>query len=138
MEAELAERLGEELVQKSAANEGEVFAHHLHRTDDSNNSLAFLSSIGTSTLTLTAGVAKPPIFVLSSTPSAQTTSTVSTVLVTSHDANLVKAAGDLLKANLGVKGGGKGTKWSGKYVGVWKESQGRIIEEILEDIRKVN
>ncbi|KAH6914950.1 alanyl-tRNA synthetase domain-containing protein [Coprinopsis sp. MPI-PUGE-AT-0042] len=139
LELELAERIGRELVDQVSSHAGGIFAYHLHRTDDASNPLGFISSIGTSILTLTSGDdfdSKPSVFILSSTPSAQTASSVTTVLVTSNNTNLVKVAGDLLKAKLGVKGGGKGTKWSGKFIGVWKDAHRQQVEEILELARK--
>ena len=41
--------------------------------------------------------------------------------------------GDGLKARLGVKGGRKGPRWSGKSIGVWKESREKdAIDGVLE------
>ena len=76
--------------------------------------------------------ARPYIIILSSTPSTQTTTTISTVLVVGTDDAKVKVVGDALKTKLAIKGGGKGTRWSGKFTGVWKETrESASIEEIL-------
>ena len=37
-----------------------------------------------------------------------------------------------ITAKLGVKGGGKGVRWSGKWTGVWKdEKEGVAVQEVL-------
>ncbi|EAU84748.2 alanyl-tRNA synthetase domain-containing protein [Coprinopsis cinerea okayama7 len=142
LEIELAGRIAQDLVQKLASEKAykSVFSHHLHRTEDSANPLGFLSSIATSVLsTATASNlhSTPFVFVLTSSPSSQTSTSVTTVLVTSSNGDLVKSTGDLLKAGLGVKGGGKGTKWSGKYIGVWKETkEGKVVAEILQGLKQ--
>lgn len=72
----------------------------------------------------------PYIVVLSSSPSTQTATSTSTVLVFGLDEGKVKEAGDALKTKLNVKGGGKG-RWSGKFTGVWREKESRAVEEAL-------
>ena len=65
---------------------------------------------------------------------ASSTSTTSVLVLTSDDAR-TKAAGDALKAKLGVKGGGRGVRWSGKWTGVWKEAkENTLVEEILQNL----
>ena len=78
---------------------------------------------------------KPYLVVLSSSPSTQTTSSVSTVLLLGSDDAKVKLAGEGLKAKLGIKGGGKGPRWSGKFIGVWKENRENAgVVEVLHNI----
>lgn len=72
----------------------------------------------------------PYIVVLSSSPSTQTATSTSTVLVFGSDEAKVKEVGDALKTKLNVKGGGKG-RWSGKFTGVWREKESRAVEEAL-------
>jgi len=78
---------------------------------------------------------KPYVVVLSSSPSTQTTNSVSTVLLLGSDDAKVKFAGEGLKAKLGVKGGGKGPRWSGKFVGIWKENRENAgVAEVLHGL----
>ncbi|KAI0729323.1 ThrRS/AlaRS common domain-containing protein [Fomitopsis betulina] len=72
----------------------------------------------------------PWIIVLSSSPSTQTAASTSTVLIFGSDEAKVKEAGDVLKAKLNVKGGGKG-RWSGKFTGVWREKENKVVKEAL-------
>jgi misacylated tRNA(Ala) deacylase len=95
---------------------------HIHRTDDTTNPLDFLSSV---VFALDAAISpeknRDYVAVLSSSPSTQTTSSFSTATVSGPDEVKVKTVGDGSKAKLGVKAGGKGPRWSGKYIGVWKK-----------------
>ncbi|KIM46230.1 hypothetical protein M413DRAFT_23991 [Hebeloma cylindrosporum] len=132
-ERELAEYIARDLAGQINKENG-IFKRHIHRTDDTTNALAFLSSIA-----FALGAAISPeekrqhVVVLSSSPSTQTTSSVSTVLVLGSDDLKVKAVGDGLKARLGVKGGGKGPRWSGKFIGIWKENrEGEAIDGVIE------
>ena len=128
IEIELAQHIARDLVAKITSEDGAIFKYHLHRIDDSNNALGFLSSIAFAVTDMVSTTSvpknsKPYVVVLSSSPSTQTTNSVSTVLLLGSDDAKVKAAGEGLKVKLGVKGGGKGPRWSGKYVGVWKENR---------------
>ncbi|KAF8974311.1 hypothetical protein BDZ97DRAFT_1935250 [Flammula alnicola] len=104
-EQELAEHIAKGLWRRSG-----LFKYHVHRTDDTANALGFLTAIA-----FALGASMPPageatcpyVIVLSSSPSTQTTTSVSTVLVLGSDDSKVKAVGDGLKTKLGVKGGGK-------------------------------
>ena len=129
----IAKGLATEIVNKNQANE--IYKHHIHRTDDTGNALGFLTSIAFSlgsVIPSSMDGARPYVVILSSTPSTQTTTTISTVLVVGTDDAKVKVVGDALKMKLAVKGGGKGTRWSGKFTGVWKETrESASIEEIL-------
>ena len=116
---------------------GFLYKRHIHRTDDTSNALGFLTAIAFSVTNSMGEAAKehPYLIVLSSSPSSQTTSSISTVLVLGCDDAKVKAAGEGLKEKLGVKGGGKGPRWSGKFIGVWKDGkESASIEEALKDL----
>ena len=134
-ERELAEYIARDLVEQINSENGSgIFKRHIHRTDDTTNALAFLTSIA---FALGAAISSEEkrqyVVVLSSSPSTQSTSSVSTVLVLGSDDLKVKAAGDGLKAKLGVKGGGKGPRWSGKFIGIWKENrEDEAIDGVLE------
>ena len=140
LETELAEHIGKMLLGDvaSQASGGACSATHYRRTDDSSNPLGFLSSIAT-VIGNKAGEllpSRPYLFVLSSSPSTQTQNSVSTILVVGGDDKVVKQAGDSLKSKLGVKGGGKGPRWSGKLIGVWKAAkEDAAIAELIGDIQ---
>lgn len=132
----IAKGLAAEIISKDHADE--LYKHHIHRTDDTGNALGFLTSIAFSLGAVvppgTEGV-RPFVIVLSSTPSTQTTTTISTVLVVGTEDAKVKVVGDALKTKLAIKGGGKGTRWSGKFTGVWKESrENASIDDILNTL----
>ena len=136
IEMELARQIARDLVAK-ITNEDGTASYHLHRIDDSNNALGFLSSIAFAVTDMISTLKnlKPYVVVLSSSPSTQTTNSVSTVLLLGSDDAKVKIAGEGLKAKLGVKGGGKGPRWSGKFVGVWKENRENVgVAEVLDGL----
>jgi len=140
LETELAEHVAKKLLADLAlkATDSTPSSIHLHRLDDSSTALGFLSSIATVINNKAEEhlSSRPYLVILSSSPSAQTQSSVSTVLVVGSDDKAVKQAGDQLKAKLGVKGGGKGPRWSGKFIGVWKAvKEGATVAELLGDIQ---
>ena len=137
IEIELAQHIARDLVAKITSEDGAVFKYHLHRIDDSNNALGFLSSIAFAVNDMVSTMSLPKNFVvvLSSSPSTQTSNSVSTVLLLGSDDAKVKLAGEGLKTKLGIKGGGKGPRWSGKFVGVWKENRENAgVVEVLHNI----
>lgn len=146
LEAELAEHIALGLLSQQTVNAkaapSDHLVSHLHRTDDSGNSLGFLSAIA-SLLACKAEEKVDPtrryLFVLSSSPSMQTPNTSNVVLVVGSDEQMVKVIGDALKTKVGVKGGGKGPRWSGKHIGVWKSAkEGVAISEILQQSFQTN
>ncbi len=133
LEAELAASVATELA-ATAPRESEGIVLHKHRTDDNTNALGFLSSITTAfSAKVKEGV--PFLLVLSSSPSAQTGTSTTVVLIFGSDDNKVKAVGDEMKAKLNVKGGGKGSRWSGKFIGVWKEAKEGQVARILDSLQ---
>ncbi|KAG6814216.1 hypothetical protein H0H92_000893 [Tricholoma furcatifolium] len=132
VETELAQHLAKELVGHVSQTANGTFKKHIHRTDDTGNALAFLSAIALAFTTLTT---QPHLICLTSSPSSQTATSTSIVLLFGSDDKQVKEAGDALKSNLGVKGGGKGTKWSGKFTGVWRDSkESATLDEALSGL----
>ncbi|TFK43578.1 ThrRS/AlaRS common domain-containing protein [Crucibulum laeve] len=128
VELELAEQIARDFLHQMI--EGELFKKYVHRTDDTGNALGFLSAIASAMANTAAG--KSFVVVLSSSPSIQTASSVSTVLVVGSNDKTVKDVGEGLKTKLGVKGGGKGPRWSGKFIGVWKDTrESPIVDEVL-------
>lgn len=132
IERELAGLLAKELANPDEDN---TIVLHKHRTDDTPNPLGFLTSISSAFLTEIAPLIPPPsyLIVLSSSPSSQSGSTSATVMVIGSDEKKVKALGEVMKAKLAVKGGGKGVRWSGKFTGVWLDNrEGAVVREALQ------
>ena len=132
MGTEIARFIAEKLVMEMSQGDNvKLFKKHVSRTDDTGNALGLLSAISSATADIEASKNRPYVVVLTSSPSSQTPSSTTVVLVFGSDEKFVREVGEGLKARLGVKGGGKGTKWSGKLTGVWKKG-GR--EQELEDL----
>lgn len=136
LEIELAKIITGDLVGEIKNSQGGQFKKHLHRTDDTGNALGFLSAISFALADASSNMSlgRPYLIILSSSPSAQTVTSTTIVVVLGADDKTVKAAGDALKAKLSIKGGGKGLKWSGKFIGVWKAKEDSVIEDILKDL----
>jgi len=133
LEFELAKHIAGDILQEMKSSEGALFATHVHRTDDSVNPLGFLSAISTAFANIVQ-VERPFVVVFSSSPSSQTSTSASVLLVFGSEEKYVKAAGDLLKSKLNVKGGGKGTRWSGKFTGVWRGREDAVISEVFQAV----
>lgn len=141
LEAELAPLIASDLLkdlEDDKAGEG-LFVSSKHRTDDTNNALGFLSAISSSfanALSASPFKDRQYLIVLSSSPSAQTSASTHIVLIVGSDEEKVKEAGEGIKVKLGVKGGGKGTRWSGKLIGTWKEGRyDAALQEVLENLK---
>ncbi|KAI5124984.1 hypothetical protein M0805_007409 [Coniferiporia weirii] len=124
----------------SSGDEQVPYTRHYHRMDDPSSALTFLQAVSSafaSALTASPNAAaRPYVLVLNSSPVSQTGTSTSTVLLLSSDEKLVRFVGDALKVKLGVKGGGRGVRWSGKWVGVWKDAkEGAIVNEILASVQ---
>jgi hypothetical protein len=135
LEFELAKNIADGLAREMKQADVSMHKRHVHRVDDTTNPLGFLKSVSTALAEAAAETGISYVFILSSSPSSQTSSSTNVILILGSDNRLVKDAGDLLKSRLGVKGGGKGPRWSGKFSGVWK--QGRedgAIENVLQDL----
>lgn len=131
-ESELAQLLAQGLFKDlSASPENQDFKKHIHRTDDASNTLGFLSAISLAFDNLAKESARNYLLVLSSSPSASSQTNNNVVVVLGSIGDQVKSTGEALKAELGAKGGGKPPRWSGKTIGVWKESMNSKIENIL-------
>jgi len=138
LEREFAGSIANDLAQEQKAamiGGGGPFVKHYHRTDDSPSVLSFLQSISSAFVTSVTSN-KPEaeyVLVLTSSPSSQSGTSTTIVLLCGSDEKKVKTVGEGLKAQLSVKGGGKGQKWSGKRVGVWKESrESEVVNSILK------
>ncbi len=137
LEAELAASIASELA-SATPTEGGATVLHRHRADDSTNTLGFLFAITTAFANKVGekGGAPPYLLVLSSSPSMQSSTSTSVVLIFGSDDKKVKGVGDILKEKLNVKGGGKGTRWSGKFTGVWKSArEGAVVAAALNSLQ---
>lgn len=136
LESELAKYIARGVIEEMGQSSGSVFLKHVHRVDDSVNPLGFLSAVATA-FTGAAGADSRYLLVLSSTPSAQSVTETSVLMILGSDEKQVKEAGGLLKEKLNVKGGGKGTRWSGKLTGVWRAGrEDAVISDILQVVRE--
>lgn len=72
--------------------------------------------------------------VLVASPAIQTATSTSFVSLVGFDEGEVKKMGEALKA-LGIKGGGRGKRWSGKFTGVWLDKrEGEGVKAALQEI----
>lgn len=138
LESELAKFIANGVAEEVGQSLGLVFLKHVHRVDDSINPLGFLSAIAAA-FTGVAGTESKYLLILSSTPSTQSVTGASVFLILGSDEKQVKEAGGLLKDKLNIKGGGKGTRWSGKLAGVWKAGrEDAVVSDILQAIREID
>lgn len=136
LESELAKYIARNVAEEMGQSSSLVFVKHVHRVDDSVNPLGFLSAIATAFTGFTRAESQY-LLVLSSTPSSQSVTGTSVLLTLGSTEKHVKEVGGLLKEKLNVKGGGKGTRWSGKLTGVWKAGrEDTVISDILQGIRE--
>lgn len=134
VERELAGLLAKDLA--NMTSEGGAIVTYMHRIDDTPNALGFLTAIASAFTGEIAALSSPPpsyLVILSSSPSSQNTSSQTVVMLFGSDEKKVKEVGDALKSQLSVKGGGKGQKWSGKFMGVWLDGrEGVKVQELLQ------
>jgi len=137
VETELAQHLAGDFIREITLTTGvSYFTRHLHRLDDSTIPLTFLSAIAHAFSGMVQPDGIPYLIVLTSSPSSQSTSSTTTVFVFSSDDKRVKLVGEELKGSMGVRGGGKGAKWSGKYVGVWRAKESQTMETLLTRLQQ--
>ncbi|KAK7696047.1 hypothetical protein QCA50_000688 [Cerrena zonata] len=139
MEPELAGFVAKELLK--VARDGKPLVAVRHQIEDSSNPLGFLSAISTAFIKVyedSSNKCRVPSYniAITSSPTTQTSTSTTTILLFSSDEKELKVYADAVKKTLGLKGGGKGTKWSGKFMGVWTEHrEGLLLKETLESVR---
>ncbi|KAH8106013.1 hypothetical protein BXZ70DRAFT_886899 [Cristinia sonorae] len=136
LESELAISIGRDLA-ATYSGAGSTTVLHKHRIDDASNPIAFLTAISFAFAEALPGSGTPPpyLLILSSSPSAQTTSSTTVIILFGSDEKNVKEVGNALRASLNIKGGGKGTRWSGKFTGVWKDTrEGAVVDNVLKGV----
>ncbi|EJD48614.1 ThrRS/AlaRS common domain-containing protein [Auricularia subglabra TFB-10046 SS5] len=122
LEAEIARSLATELLQRlHSASNGDIQYLVHHRSDDSPYALALLDEVQKSFIPQ-AEASRQYVVALSCGPSSGTGTTVALVFGSAAEEAAVKRVGETLKA-AGVKGGGKGPRWSGKILpgAAWDE-----------------
>ncbi|KAL1741071.1 Threonyl/alanyl tRNA synthetase [Schizophyllum fasciatum] len=113
---------------------------HVHRADDTPGALAFLVAIAAACEREAGAAGREAaaggyLLVLSSSPAAQSAGSVSVVCVCGSDEGQVQAVGAALRSGLGVRGGGRGARWTGKRTGVWRVGrEGAVVEEALASV----
>jgi len=149
LERELAGVLGRQLAEEmaqwrsaggaggSGSDLGE-WVRCVSRTDDAQSTRAFLHAV---TLAFEAHLprSKQPnvtprfTLLLVSSPPSQTSSSTTIVMLFGAEEKRVKGVGDELKKQFKtLKGGGKETRWSGKFVGVWStDREGNTASTLL-------
>ena len=138
VEVELASAIAKGLVteaKETLRDASAAFKRYLHRTDDSANVLGFLSAISSAFLATLSSDGQSYLILLTSSPLVQTSSSTTVALLFGSDEKKVKEMGDALRRKLGMKGGGKGAKWSGKFIGTWKETvEGAVVGGLLSEL----
>ena len=132
----LGRQLAEEMAQwRAAGGEGE-WTRCLNRTDDSPTARTFLQAVTLAFETYLprqVDAARRCTLLLVSSPSSQTSSSTTIVMLFGSEEKRVKAVGEELKRQFrALKGGGKDTRWSGKFVGVWlADREGKTASTLL-------
>ncbi len=139
LEHELASVVGVQLAEEMAqwcasGGEGE-WVKFVSRTDDSPSAQPFLQAIALTFAAHLSGQSDSTgryTLLLASSPSSQTSSSTTVVMVFGDEDKRVKAIGEELKRQFKtLKGGGKGVRWSGKFVGVWlADREGRMASSL--------
>ena len=136
LESQLISIAAKELLHSATlGNKERALSTHVHRNDDP---LVFLTAIASEFSRLwiaSEHASKQYLIVFTSSPTSQTATSTTVVLVFGSEDASVKEVGEILKLKLGVKGGGKGPRWSGKWGGVWKPAkEGELVSEVVRGI----
>lgn len=133
----LGRQLADEMARwRAAGGEGEWASRCLNRTDDSPTARTFLQAVTLAFethLPRQVDAARQFTLLLVSSPSSQTSSSTTVVVLFGGEEKRVKAVGEELKRQFRtLKGAGKDTRWSGKFVGVWlADRQGKTASALL-------
>ena len=134
LESQLSIFAAKELLQIVTQVDGRLSAY-VHRNDDSLVFLTAIASEFTKLWTASEYASKEHIIVLTSSPTSQTTASLTLILVFGSADAIVKEVGETLKLGLGVKGGGKGSRWSGKWTGVWRPTkEGELVDRAVRGL----
>ncbi|KAF9646955.1 alanyl-tRNA synthetase domain-containing protein [Thelephora ganbajun] len=132
LESQLVSIVAKELLHSVTQVNGERFSAHVHRNDDPLVFLATIASEFTRLWIASEHTSKQYLLVFTSSPTSQTTTSTTLVLVFGSEDASVKEIGETLKLKLAVKGGGKGPRWSGKWTGVWKPAkEGELVDKAV-------
>jgi len=132
LESQLISITAKELLHSATLGNEERVSTHVHRNDDPLVFLTAIASEFTRLWTASEHASKQYLIVFTSSPTSQTATSKTMVLVCGSEDASVKEAGEALKLRLGIKGGGKGPRWSGKWEGVWKPAkEGELVSEVI-------
>ena len=135
LESQLVSIVAKELLYSATRENKERISAYVHRNDDP---LVFLTAIASEFIklyTASEHASKQYLVVFTSSPTSQSATSTTLVLVFGSEDSRVKEVGEILKLKLGVKGGGKGPRWSGKWVGVWRSGkEGEIVSKAVGGI----
>lgn len=130
----VAKELLHSLHSATRANEQRL-SMHAHRNDDPLVFLTAVASEFTRLWTTSGHASKHYLVVFTSSPTSQTAMSTTVVLVFGSEDGNVKDVGEILKLKLGVRGGGKGPRWSGKWTGVWRLTrEGELVSKAAKGI----
>ena len=135
LESQLVSVVAKELLYSITRANGDQLSAHVHRNDDP---LVFLTAIASGFAKLWAAsehASKQYLVAFTSSPTSQSATSTTVVLVIGSEDASVHKVGEILKLKLGVKGGGKGPRWSGKWTGVWKPAkEGELVGKAVRGI----
>ena len=135
LESQLVSIVAKELLYSATRENKERISAYVHRNDDP---LVFLTAIASEFIklyTASEHASKQYLVVFTSSPTSQSATSTTLVLVFGSEDSRVKEVGEILKLKLGVKGGGKGPRWSGKWVGVWRSGkEGETVSKAVGGI----
>jgi misacylated tRNA(Ala) deacylase len=137
VEEELGALIADKILREAdeTAKSGSLFRKYLSRTDDSPNPLGVVNAIvkAFSRSVALEETRRPHLVVISSSPSVPNSSATTVLVAFGSEERMIKDLGDQLR-QIGVKGGGSGSRFNGKAVG-WKDSvDGQRLQRILEEI----
>lgn len=132
LESQLASVIAKDLFHTAAQQNEERFSIHVHRNDDPLSFLGAIVSEFTKLWAASEHVSKQYLIAFTSSPTSQTATSSTLVLVFGLEDASVKEVGETLRLKLGVKGGGKGPRWSGKWTGVWRPTkEGELVSKLM-------
>jgi len=135
LESQLVSIVAKELLHSVTQVDEERLLAHIHRNDDPLVFLTAIASEFTRLWTASDHASKQYLIVFTSSPASQAATSTTLILVFGSEDASVKELGETLKLKLGVKGGGKGPRWSGKWTGVWRPAkEGELVGKAVKRV----
>jgi misacylated tRNA(Ala) deacylase len=118
------------LLHSAARESEERISTHVHRNDGPPAFLTAISSEFTKLYAASEHASKRYLVVFTSSPTSQTATSTTLVVVFGSEVVRAKEVGEALKLKLGVKGRGKGPRRIGKQIGVWRlTKEGEMVSK---------